>query len=74
MFDFHFVYADGTIYDVANINKVVFPTSSGLTTITNDNILSAQFPLKTMYLYGPGTNFTVSGDNLIIIDVLKHND
>ncbi len=74
MFDFHFVYTDGNTYDINNVYKIAIQTSSNLKELTGDDILSAKLPLKTMWLYSANGNFTVSGANLMVIDVVKQND
>lgn len=71
MFDFHFVYTDGRTYDIANVNKIVIQTASSLKELTGDAILSTDIPLKTMHLYSTNGNCTISGNNLLIIDVIK---
>lgn len=71
MFDFHFVYSDGHTYDINGVNKIVVQVPTGLKEISGDSILTAQLPLKTTYLYSTNGCFTVSGTNLIVIDVLK---
>lgn len=76
MFDFHFVYSTGITYDVQNVNKIIIakPSSAnqGSVEIEGDEILSARIPLKSMCLYSDDGNFTVSGTDLIIIDVKKN--
>lgn len=73
MFDFHFVYSDGNTYDIKNVNKISYQAPSGMKDIVGENILSSSIPLKTMSLYTDNGNITVSGVNLMIIDVLKQN-
>lgn len=71
MFDFHFVYADGNTYDVENVTKLVTFSTNGPVEHTGDQILNVNIPLKVMCLHSAKGNVTVSGENLIVIDVLK---
>ena len=71
MFDFHFAYSDGNTYDVTGVTKIVIQTAAGSKEISGDEILTSLLPLKTMCLFSPDENVTISGDNLIAIDVLK---
>lgn len=73
MFDFHFVYSDGNTYDVKGVTKIFVKSPSGLIEFTDDDILTAKIPIGTMYLYSQNGNVTVSGTNLMIVDVLKHD-
>ena len=72
MYDFIFVYADGRTYNVNAVNKLVIHSTSGATEYTGDNILNVNIPLKTMYLHSAKGNVTISGTNLMVIDVMKH--
>ena len=74
MFDFHFVYSDGNTYDVKGVNKVMIQTPSNLKEVSGDSILATPLPLKTMYLYTANGCFTISGANLMVIDVLKQEN
>lgn len=74
MFDFHFVYSDGNTYDIKGVNKITIHTSTSLKEISGDSILTTPLPLKTMYLYTANGCFTVSGTNLMVIDVLKQEN
>lgn len=74
MYDFYFAYSDGRHYEVENVSKIVVEGSSSLEEIIGDAILSAKLPLKTTYLYTDDGNHTVSGTNLMVIDVKKHQD
>lgn len=71
MFDFHFVYSDGNIYDVNGVNKIMIQTPSNLKEVSGDSILTTPLPLMTTYLYTANGCITVSGTNLMVIDVLK---
>lgn len=71
MFDFHFAYSDGNTYDVKNVTKIKVMKSSGMTEISGDNILSDMIPLKSMCLYTDNGNISISGKDLMVIDVLK---
>ena len=74
MFDFHFVYSDGNSYDINGVNKIMIQTPSSLKEVAGDAILTTPLPLKTMYLYTSNGCFTVSGTNLMVIDVLKQEN
>ena len=74
MFDFHFVYFDENTYDVKDVTKIIVHTPSGSQELLGDAILSARIPLNTMYLYTPDGNITVSGNNLMVIDIKKQAD
>lgn len=71
MFNFHFVYSDGNMYDVNDVTKIIVKTSTGLQEIEGDEILTAKIPLNFMYLYSQNGNVTISGTNLMVVDVLK---
>ncbi len=74
MFDFHFAYSDGNTYDVRGVTKIVFKTVSGIQELSGDDILTARIPLGLICLYSQTGNVTVSGTNLIVVDVLKRDD
>lgn len=74
MFDFHFVYSDGNFYDIKGVDKIVIQTASNLKEIVGESILATPLPLKTMYLYTSDGCFTVSGTNLMVIDVVKQEN
>lgn len=74
MFDFHFVYADGNTYDVERVTKILFNTTAGTRKIEGENILNGKIPLSTMCLYSQSGNVTVSGKNLMVVDVLKRDE
>lgn len=73
MFDIYFDYADGRSFDVKNVKKIAFEKCGNLTELIGDSIQDAQIPLKTLFLYTDNGSFTVSGDNLMVINVVKHN-
>lgn len=72
MFDFYFFYSDGRDYEIKNVTKILVESPTGLKEISGDNILSARIPLRTTYLYTDDGSYTVSGANLMVIDVRKH--
>lgn len=72
MFDFYFAYSDGRHCEVKNVTKILVESPSSLKEISGDDILSAKIPLKTTYLYTNDGNYTVSGTNLMMINVRKH--
>lgn len=74
MFDFHFAYSDGNTYNVNNVSKIKIPSSSGTKEIKGDDILTAVLPLKSMCLYSDAGNVTISGTNLMVVDVLKRDE
>lgn len=74
MFDFHFVYADGNTYDVERVTKILYNTTAGTRKIEGENILDEKIPLSTMCLYSQSGNVTVSGKNLMVVDVLKRDE
>lgn len=71
MFDFHFAYSDGNTYDVTGVTKVFIKKASNIKELEGDEILTSRLPLDTMYLYSSAKNVTISGTNLLVIDVLK---
>jgi len=71
MFDFHFAYSDGNFYDINEVHKIIIQTSDGLKEVAGDSILTTPLPLKTMYLYTSNGCATISGTNLMVIDVAK---
>lgn len=71
MFDFHFVYRDGSTYDVKEVTKILVNTSAGVQEIKGEDILTARIPLNFMCLYSQNGNVTISGTNLMVVDVLK---
>lgn len=74
MFDFHFIYSDGNTYDVKGVTKIRIGTTNGTKEFEGDQILTATIPLYTISLYFQNGNVTVSGTNLVIIDVRKHDE
>ncbi len=74
MFDFHFAYSDGNTYDIKNVNKISLQTPAGTKDIVGKDILSTYIPLETMSLYTDNGNVTISGTNLMVIDILKQKD
>lgn len=74
MFDFRFVYSDGNTYYVKDVTKFAFKTASGIQEVSGDDILTARIPLGLIFLYSQTGNVTVSGTNLIVMDVLKCDD
>lgn len=74
MLDFHFVYSDGNTYDVKGVTKILVRTSTGMQEIKGDDILTAKIPLGIMCLYSQNGNVTVSGTNLMVVDVLKRDE
>ncbi len=74
MFDFHFVYSDGNTYDVRGVTKIVFKSTSGIQELSGDDILTAKIPMGLMHLYSQSGNVTVSGTNLMVVDVLKSDE
>lgn len=75
MFDFHFVYSDGLVYDVKDVTKIMIKGHTETREIANDDILTSKIPLSSSYyLYTPNGNITVSGSELKIIDIMKQND
>lgn len=73
MFDFHFAYSDGNSYDVTGVTKVIIRTATGTQELEGDEILTSKLPLNTMCLYSSDKNVTISGANLLVIDVLKQD-
>lgn len=73
MFDFHFTYSDGNTYDVRGVTKIVIKSTSGTQEFSGDDILTARIPLSSMYLYSQSGNVSVSGTNLMVVDVLKRD-
>ena len=71
MFDFHFKYVDGSKYDVTNVDKVILQWSGEPKEFSGDAILTANIPLKTMILRSSDRNTTISGDNLVAVDIIK---
>lgn len=71
MFQFHFVYSDGNSYDVKNVNYIAVKSSSGFITITEDKILTAFIPIRSMCLYTTNSVVSISDSELIRIDILK---
>lgn len=74
MFDFHFIYSDGNTYDVKGVTKIRIGTTNGTKEFEGDQILTVTIPLYTIFLYSQNGNVTVSGTNLVIIDVRKHDE
>ncbi len=74
MFDFLFTYTDGNTYQVQNVTKIIIKTASGSQELSGDGILSARIPLNTMCLYSASGNVTVSGANLMVIDIMKKDN
>ncbi len=73
MFEFRFTYSDKNYYEVKGVNKIVIP-SSPVKELVGDAILTTPLPLKTLYLYTANGNVTVSGTNLMVIDVIKQDN
>lgn len=71
MFDFRFIYSDDACYGAQGINKITIQTVDGLKDICGDEILTANIPLQEMYLHSDNVNYTVSGNNLMAIEVTK---
>lgn len=74
MFDFHFAYSDGNVYDVKNVTKAFVKTLGGKQELTGDDILTEKICLSDMFLYTPNGNVTISGANLMVVDIMKQND
>ncbi len=74
MFDFHFVCADGNTYDVEGVTKILFSTTTGPREVEGKSILDEKVPLTTMCLYSESGNVTVSGKNLMVVDILKRDE
>lgn len=72
MFSFLFTYSDGNTYKVNGVNKVIIHGSAK--EFSGEEILNTALPLKTMSLYTPDKNVTVSGNNLIVIDILREKN
>ena len=74
MFDFKLFFSDGTTYTVANVKKVIYSVHDLNKTVTGDAILSARIPIADMSLYTDNNCVSVSGKNLLLIDISKHVD
>lgn len=73
MLDFRFTYSDGNFYEVKGVKKIIISTPSSTREVPGDEILATLLPLKTMYLYTTDGNITVSGTNLMVIDVVRQD-
>ena len=71
MFDFRFIYSEGKDYTVENVNKIGLHTTGGYTEIASDHILTAPLSLTTMSLFTSTGNVTVSGKDLVAIEVTE---
>ncbi len=73
MFDFHFVFMGGLEYDVDNVTKIMIYSNKGYIEKSGEEILSTAIPINTTFLFTPNGNFTISGENLCVIDVKKQD-
>lgn len=75
MFNFHFVYSSGYVYDIIDVTKIKIKLHTETREINGVDILTAEIPLAAAYyLYTPNGNITVSGTDLKVIDIMKQND
>lgn len=73
MFDFHFVFLDGTIYDVKCVTKMVIVKDHVNRTLQGDDMIHTQIPINDMYLYTSNGCVSISGKNLLVVSVLKQD-
>ena len=72
MYDVYFSYFDGCEYRCRDINKICIPASGGIKTISGEDILTSHFKIyPEIYLYSENSNYTVSTENLKIINITK---
>lgn len=74
MFDFRFFYSDGNTYHVENVTKAFVKTLGGKQELTGDDILTEKICLSDMFLYTPNGNITISGANLMVVDIMKQEN
>ncbi len=74
MFDFRFEYFDSNIYDVSDVTSIAYQTGSGTKLVSGDDILTTRLPLDTIHLFSESGCYTVSGTNLMAIEVTKQDE
>lgn len=73
MFTFKFTYQDGSNNYFENIKEVQYVRSTNIT-VAGDNIQKHLFPTGIdLHLFSETMNVTVSGKNLLFIEVKKRN-
>lgn len=71
MCTFIFRYTDGSEHEFNNINRVEYVRSSTIVVNSNE-LLTHRFPTKCdLHLFSETSNFTVSGIDLVWIEVAK---
>lgn len=74
MFDFQLLFSDGTKYTVKNVKKVIYSVRDLNKVVSGENILSERIPIADMSLYTDENCVSISGKDLLIIDISKHAD
>lgn len=72
MFEFTFVYTDGTMRSVPNVERVVYSTTQHRIEVTSQQIATHEFPIgRTLHLFSSTENTTVSHNELRLIKISK---
>ena len=74
MYDFNLIFSDGTEYVVENVQKVIYPVRDMNKVISGDKIMSERIPTGDMSLYTGDKCVSISGKELLMIDITKHVD
>jgi len=78
MYTVNFVYSDGTIEEYPHIDKLKYTQYGVEETLTNDEILTHEFPLTYIYefhLFAKNEKYTIrKTDNINKIKVSKEED
>lgn len=72
MYTFRFFYGTVGTIEINHVTKVEYHSTTKLEIVNGNQILETRFPIgKELYLYGEGFSDTVSGKDLVHIEITK---
>lgn len=74
MYDFNLIFSNGKEYAVKNVQKVIYPKRDMNHVVAGDKIMSERIPAGDMSLYAGDKCVSISGKDLLMIDITKHVD
>lgn len=74
MFDFKLLFSNGTEYVVQNVIKVIYPHRGENHVVRKDRFLSERIPTCDLSLYTNDNCVSISGEDLLLIEITQHTD
>lgn len=72
MYDITLYFSDGTKHTVSNVKEIRYFKRDLIHSVTEDKFMSAAIPITDMCLYSEDSCISISGKNLIMINISKH--